>query len=35
MLRPAAAVPDVDTIAWLADSSGAVFAVLKPNPRQG
>ncbi|GCB51648.1 hypothetical protein SNL152K_9004 [Streptomyces sp. NL15-2K] len=22
-------------LAWLADTSGAVFAVLKPNPRQG
>ena len=35
VLMPAANVPDVGTIAWLADTSGAVFAVLKPNPRQG
>lgn len=35
VLMPAADVPDVGKIAWLADTSGAVFAVLKPNPRQG
>ncbi|MER6093285.1 VOC family protein [Streptomyces bluensis] len=35
VLLPAADVPDVGRIAWLADTSGAVFAVLKPNPRQG
>ncbi|MFI5683424.1 VOC family protein [Streptomyces sp. NPDC051636] len=34
VLMPAADVPDVGTIAWLADTSGAVFAALKPNPRQ-
>ncbi|ANP52511.1 putative enzyme related to lactoylglutathione lyase [Streptomyces griseochromogenes] len=32
---PAADVPDVGRIAWLEDPSEAVFAVLKPNPRQG
>ncbi|WP_225832384.1 VOC family protein [Streptomyces sp. NK08204] len=32
---PAADVPDVGRIAWLADPAQAVFAVLKPNPRQG
>ncbi|MGW1029576.1 VOC family protein [Streptomyces sp. NPDC002577] len=35
VLMPAADVPDVGRIAWLADTGGAVFAVLKPNPRQG
>ncbi|MBW5482435.1 VOC family protein [Streptomyces bambusae] len=35
VLMPAADVPDVGRIAWLADPSGAVFAVLKPSPRQG
>ncbi|MBD0741079.1 VOC family protein [Streptomyces sp. CBMA152] len=35
VLMPAADVPDVGRIAWLADPYGAVFAVLKPNPRQG
>lgn len=35
IVMPAADVPDVGRIAWLADTSGAVFAVLKPNPRQG
>lgn len=31
---PAADVPDVGRIAWLEDPGEAVFAVLKPNPRQ-
>ncbi|GHE77045.1 hydroxylase [Streptomyces spiralis] len=31
---PATDVPGVGRIAWLADTSGAIFAVLKPNPRQ-
>ncbi|MGV9344287.1 VOC family protein [Streptomyces spiralis] len=31
---PATDVPGVGRIAWLADASGAIFAVLKPNPRQ-
>ncbi|MER6125265.1 VOC family protein [Streptomyces sp. NPDC001795] len=35
VLMPAADVPDVGRIAWLADPGQAVFAVLKPNPRQG
>ncbi|GAA5032154.1 VOC family protein [Streptomyces siamensis] len=34
VLMPAADVPEVGRIAWLADPSQAVFAVLKPNPRQ-
>lgn len=34
VLMPAADVPDVGRIAWLADPAGAVFAVLKPNPMQ-
>jgi predicted enzyme related to lactoylglutathione lyase len=34
VLMPAADVPDVGRIAWLADPAQAVFAVLKPNPRQ-
>ncbi|WP_033329416.1 hypothetical protein [Streptomyces yerevanensis] len=34
VLMPAADVPDVDRIAWMADPYGAEFAVLKPNPRQ-
>ncbi|MFF7756135.1 VOC family protein [Streptomyces sp. NPDC007971] len=34
VLMPAADVPDVGRIAWLADRGGAVFAVLKPNPLQ-
>ncbi|MER6983509.1 VOC family protein [Streptomyces carpinensis] len=34
VLMPAANVPEVGRIAWLTDTSGAVFAVLKPNPRQ-
>ncbi|MBT2405730.1 MULTISPECIES: VOC family protein [unclassified Streptomyces] len=33
VLMPAADVPDVGRIAWLADPSGAVFALLKPAPR--
>ncbi|MFE3068745.1 VOC family protein [Streptomyces sp. NPDC059247] len=32
VLMPAADVPDVGRIAWLADPSGATFAVLKPVP---
>ncbi|MFF4357328.1 VOC family protein [Streptomyces sp. NPDC001604] len=35
VLMPASDVPDVGRIAWLADPAQAVFAVLKPNPRQG
>ncbi|MFD7443875.1 VOC family protein [Streptomyces sp. NPDC059909] len=35
VLMPAEDVPDVGRIAWLADPGRAVFAVLKPNPRQG
>ncbi|RSS75485.1 VOC family protein [Streptomyces sp. WAC06614] len=35
VLMPPADVPDVGRIAWLTDPAGAVFAVLKPNPRQG
>ncbi|MFK4098489.1 VOC family protein [Streptomyces sp. NPDC019531] len=35
VLMPAADVPDVGRIAWLADPGQAVFAVLKPHPRQG
>ncbi|MFE3328960.1 VOC family protein [Streptomyces sp. NPDC059176] len=35
VLMPASDVPDVGRIAWLADPGGAVFAVLKPRPRQG
>ncbi len=34
VLMPAADVPDVGRIAWLTDPGEAVFAVLKPNPRQ-
>jgi predicted enzyme related to lactoylglutathione lyase len=34
VLMPAANVPDVGRIAWLADPAQAVFAVLKPDPRQ-
>lgn len=33
MIMPAADVPGVGRIAWLADPFGAEFAVLKPNPR--
>lgn len=33
VLMPAADIPDVGRIAWLADPGGAVFALLKPNPR--
>ncbi|MFD5511005.1 VOC family protein [Streptomyces sp. NPDC059761] len=33
VLMPAADVPDVGRIAWAADPSGAVFALLKPNPQ--
>ncbi|MFJ5093812.1 MULTISPECIES: VOC family protein [unclassified Streptomyces] len=32
VVMPAADVPDVGRIAWLADPSGATFAVLKPVP---
>ncbi|MEU9474475.1 VOC family protein [Streptomyces sp. NPDC048191] len=34
VLMPAANVPGVGRIAWLADPAGAVFAVLRPDPRQ-
>ncbi|MFJ9815806.1 VOC family protein [Streptomyces sp. NPDC101151] len=34
VLMPAADVPEVGRIAWLADPAQAVFAVLQPNPRQ-
>ncbi|MGW0732872.1 VOC family protein [Streptomyces sp. NPDC002851] len=34
VLMPATDVPEVGSIAMLADPSDAVFAVLKPNPRQ-
>ncbi|WP_328443981.1 VOC family protein [Streptomyces sp. NBC_00386] len=33
VLMPAADVPDVGRIAWLADPFGAAFALLKPDPR--
>ncbi|WP_329454160.1 VOC family protein [Streptomyces sp. NBC_01497] len=33
VLMPATDVPDVGRISWLADPSGAVFALLKPDPR--
>ncbi|MER5206065.1 VOC family protein [Streptomyces sp. NPDC002825] len=33
VVMPATDVPDVGRIAWLADPFGAVFAVMKPNPR--
>ncbi|MFD9337771.1 VOC family protein [Streptomyces sp. NPDC060028] len=33
VLMPAADVPDVGRIAWVADPAGAVFALLKPDPR--
>ncbi|WP_329500263.1 VOC family protein [Kitasatospora herbaricolor] len=33
VLMPAADVPDVGRISWLADPFGAVFALLKPDPR--
>lgn len=33
VLMPAADVPDVGRIAWLADPFGAVFALLKPAPQ--
>lgn len=35
VVMPADDVPEVGRIAFLADPAGAVFAVLKPNPRQG
>ncbi|MCX4692690.1 VOC family protein [Streptomyces sp. NBC_01408] len=33
VLMPGADVPEVGRIAWLADPAGAVFALLKPDPR--
>ncbi|MFF0473699.1 VOC family protein [Streptomyces sp. NPDC004284] len=33
VVLPAADIPDVGRIAWLADPFGAVFAVMKPMPR--
>lgn len=33
VVNPAADVPGVGRIAWLADPAGAVFALLKPDPR--
>ncbi len=33
VIMPAADVPDVGRIGWLADPFGAVFALLKPNPQ--
>ncbi|MGX2993716.1 VOC family protein [Streptomyces sp. JNUCC 64] len=33
VVMPAANVPDVGRIAWAADPAGAVFALLKPDPR--
>ncbi len=33
VVMPAADIPDVGRIAWLADSFGATFAVLKPAPQ--
>ncbi|GGX90633.1 VOC family protein [Streptomyces fructofermentans] len=33
VLMPAADVPDVGRISWVADPFGAVFALLKPDPR--
>ncbi|WP_037624535.1 VOC family protein [Streptomyces aureus] len=33
VLMPPADVPEVGRIAWLADPSGAAFALLKPDPR--
>ncbi|MEU9305281.1 VOC family protein [Streptomyces sp. NPDC048269] len=33
VVMPASDVPEVGRIAWLADPSGAVFALLKPDPR--
>ncbi|MEU1464865.1 VOC family protein [Streptomyces sp. NPDC005727] len=35
VLMPAVDVPDVGTIAWLSAPDQSVFAVLRPNPRQG
>ncbi|MER5863217.1 VOC family protein [Kitasatospora sp. NPDC002040] len=34
VLMPAADVPEVGRISWLADPFGAVFALLKPEPRK-
>ncbi|MER5889430.1 VOC family protein [Streptomyces sp. NPDC001941] len=33
VLMPAADVPEVGRIAWVSDPAGAVFALLKPDPR--
>ncbi|MEU9377036.1 VOC family protein [Streptomyces sp. NPDC048255] len=33
VLMPGADVPEVGRLAWLADPAGAVFALLKPDPR--
>ncbi|WP_374774513.1 VOC family protein [Streptomyces sp. NBC_01310] len=33
VMMPAADVPDVGRIAWASDPAGAVFALLKPDPR--
>ncbi|MFG2979775.1 VOC family protein [Streptomyces sp. NPDC048258] len=33
VVMPASDVPEVGRIAWVADPSGAVFALLKPDPR--
>ncbi|GEJ99396.1 VOC family protein [Streptomyces sp. 1-11] len=35
VLMPAVDVPDVGTIAWLSAPDQSVFALLRPNPRQG
>ncbi|MEV0578029.1 MULTISPECIES: VOC family protein [unclassified Streptomyces] len=35
VLMPAADVPEVGRIAWVADPAGAVFALLTPDPRMG
>ncbi|MFI5619543.1 VOC family protein [Streptomyces sp. NPDC051567] len=35
VLVPGEDVPEVGRIAWVADRAGAVFALLKPAPRQG
>ncbi|MFF5448091.1 VOC family protein [Streptomyces sp. NPDC012888] len=35
VLMPGVDVPDVGRIAWLGDRAGAVFAVLRPDPRMG
>lgn len=33
VVMPATDLPEVGRIAWLADPAGAVFALLKPDPR--